>query len=544
MGTWAEEIPFIPSDEEERLFHTELAPLDDAQVAHSIASVAEKELPVSLIYVSVSPPKPTGAELAKILKPGDRVKRGKDWKYDNEDGSPPGPGTVSTDQTGCPAGWVRVQWDAGSSNNYRMGAESCYDLELMFAQLDDGPVGCWRQENLQFVWRGPLRSGTGLPGVSSDSVNRAINGKNPSPKGRSVFLICPQQCFSSSHEECTGVKSISSIAKQERETLTEQARRLRDRESELTAQIRKLEREVLDAQTHFSSMRSQVKATFDGLHQMVEKRRQEINTKLQEEENSVVTPKQDKKASLEEQRVSVAAHAGSVERLVVPSPDSVLLGMLEKLRTRLDDLEKQTQLSPDSQDVRLASFTFDSDMVKRFEEAFGVFGVVTTKGGTASGTAVYGKKKCLVRGHDESMSPPKPTGAALAQILKPGDRVKRGKDLWIYGNEGGSPPGPGTVSADQTGCAAGWVRVQWDAGSCKNYRMGAKSLYDLELASRCSDYFEKHHSLCLYRGVFIVRDSSITRVKCDPHRYTAGMSFGPRFESTSHISPDSDWLGG
>nr|KAG5708184.1 hypothetical protein BaRGS_021118 [Batillaria attramentaria] len=166
--------------------------------------------------------------------------------------------------------------------------------------------------------------------------------------------------------------------------------------------IRKLEREVLDAQAHFNSMRSQVKAAFDGLHQMVEKRRQEINTKLQEEENSVVTPKQDRKASLEEQRVSVAAHAGSVERLVVPSPDSVLLGMVEKLRTRLDDLEKQTQLSPDSQDVRLASFTFDSDMVKRFEEAFGVFGVVTAKGGTASGTAVGGNKKCLVCGHDES----------------------------------------------------------------------------------------------------------------------------------------------
>nr|KAG5708183.1 hypothetical protein BaRGS_021117 [Batillaria attramentaria] len=182
------------------------------------------------------------------------------------------------------------------------------------------------------------------------------------------------------------VKSIASIAKKERETLTEQARRLRDTESEMTTQIRKLEREVLGTQAHFSTMRSKVKATFDGLEQMVEKRRQEINTKLQEEENSVVTPKQAKKASLEEQKASVAAHAGSVERLVVPSPDSVLLGMLEKLRTRLDDLEKLTQLSPDSQDVRLASFTFDSDMVKRFEEAFGVFGVVTTKGGTASGS--------------------------------------------------------------------------------------------------------------------------------------------------------------
>nr|KAG5708186.1 hypothetical protein BaRGS_021120 [Batillaria attramentaria] len=74
------------------------------------------------------PPKPTGAELAKILKPGDRVKRGKDWKWNNQDGSPPGPGTV----TDAPAskGWVNVTWDAGDSNNYRLGAQGCYDLEL------------------------------------------------------------------------------------------------------------------------------------------------------------------------------------------------------------------------------------------------------------------------------------------------------------------------------------------------------------------------------------------------------------------------------
>nr|KAG5708187.1 hypothetical protein BaRGS_021121 [Batillaria attramentaria] len=368
-------------------------------------------------------------------------------------------------------------------------------------------------------------------------------------------------------------------------------------------------------------MRSQVKATFDGLQEMVEKRRQEINTKLQEEENSVVTPKRAKKTLLEEQKASVAAHAGSVERLVVPSPDSVLLGMLEKLKTRLDDLEKQTQLSPDSQDfrlaffifdsdmvnrsqagqgdvislvdklptdlatmalveskrtltdshvcsvcenleqevldvqehfnsvrsdvqaifgglhqmvekttvllgmleklrtrlddlerqtqlspdsqdVRLAFFTFDSDMVKRFEEAFVAFGAVTTKGGTVPGKVVDGNKKGSVYGQKKPKVPSKPSGPVAGLILKPGDRVRRGKD-WKWENEvqcAISNKGFGlvvkasdfgssadwfesTVGRNMSACAEGWVRIHWDAGgTIGDYRMGAQYCYDLTLA--------------------------------------------------------------
>ena len=32
-------------------------------------------------------------------------------------------------------GWIRVQWDTGSTNSYRMGKEGKYDLRLA-----DGPV--------------------------------------------------------------------------------------------------------------------------------------------------------------------------------------------------------------------------------------------------------------------------------------------------------------------------------------------------------------------------------------------------------------------
>jgi len=33
-------------------------------------------------------------------------------------------------------GWIRVQWDTGSTNSYRMGKEGKYDLKLADVDVD------------------------------------------------------------------------------------------------------------------------------------------------------------------------------------------------------------------------------------------------------------------------------------------------------------------------------------------------------------------------------------------------------------------------
>lgn len=48
-----------------------------------------------------------------------------------QDGKPPGEGRV-VGELG-EDGWVRIQWDNGCTNSYRMGKEGKYDLKL------DGP---------------------------------------------------------------------------------------------------------------------------------------------------------------------------------------------------------------------------------------------------------------------------------------------------------------------------------------------------------------------------------------------------------------------
>ncbi|KAK7864133.1 hypothetical protein R5R35_007650 [Gryllus longicercus] len=70
----------------------------------------------------------TGPELAALMKIGTRVVRGVDWKWGDQDGPPPGEGRVIGELG--EDGWVRVQWDNGSTNSYRMGKEGKYDLKL------------------------------------------------------------------------------------------------------------------------------------------------------------------------------------------------------------------------------------------------------------------------------------------------------------------------------------------------------------------------------------------------------------------------------
>ena len=70
------------------------------------------------------------AELAQLLYEGVYVFRGRDWKWNAQDGMRSG--MVSTNMsTHNNVGWVRVNFPAAvgnKENSYRMGAESAYDL--------------------------------------------------------------------------------------------------------------------------------------------------------------------------------------------------------------------------------------------------------------------------------------------------------------------------------------------------------------------------------------------------------------------------------
>ncbi|XP_052130677.1 E3 ubiquitin-protein ligase HECTD1 isoform X3 [Frankliniella occidentalis] len=73
-------------------------------------------------------------QVVKHLVAGARVVRGLDWKWRDQDGNPPGEGTVTGELHN---GWIDVTWDQGGSNSYRMGAEGKYDLKLVNSEIND-----------------------------------------------------------------------------------------------------------------------------------------------------------------------------------------------------------------------------------------------------------------------------------------------------------------------------------------------------------------------------------------------------------------------
>ena len=54
--------------------------------------------------------------------------RGPDWTWGDQDGSPPGKGTVVSELSSN--GWVRVRWKSGSINSYRMTKDGKFDLAI------------------------------------------------------------------------------------------------------------------------------------------------------------------------------------------------------------------------------------------------------------------------------------------------------------------------------------------------------------------------------------------------------------------------------
>ncbi|XP_038058064.1 scavenger receptor cysteine-rich type 1 protein M130-like [Patiria miniata] len=86
----------------------------------------------------ISEEDPPISETAKLLTIGARVVRGPDWKWGDQDGNPPGEGSV--DGPYSTPGWYWVQWDAGKRHTYRIGAEGKYDLKLVDAASLDGSV--------------------------------------------------------------------------------------------------------------------------------------------------------------------------------------------------------------------------------------------------------------------------------------------------------------------------------------------------------------------------------------------------------------------
>ncbi|KAK7087683.1 hypothetical protein V1264_021700 [Littorina saxatilis] len=282
-------------------------------------------------------------------------------------------------------------------------------------------------------------------------------------------LIC-MLCATTNHRSCAEVKTITDVATEKRRELEQQAQRLRAMETALAAQIK----EVKDM---FPSMRRKVKDTFNDLEQWVEKRRQEVNTLIQAEEDATMTSL----AELEKWRAALALNTASVGKLVQSASGGALLGMVNSLTTRLNDLESQTGTT---RKIEAADLTFNLQKLDQLKADIASLGQITkptttpktvqqpTQPAPATSTATTATTR---------RTADKPRGAELAKVLRVGDRVKPEPELVALGflfRTGTVTAFPSTMGFFDP---ASMVDVKWDDGRESFHYMGYIDMYDLDL---------------------------------------------------------------
>lgn len=78
-------------------------------------------------------------DITNTIGIGTRVVRGPDWKWGDQDGPLPSEGSVVS-ELGSDY-WIRVRWDSGTINSYRMTKDRKYDLTLAPSELEPKTKG-------------------------------------------------------------------------------------------------------------------------------------------------------------------------------------------------------------------------------------------------------------------------------------------------------------------------------------------------------------------------------------------------------------------
>ncbi|KAL8605686.1 hypothetical protein ACOMHN_066288 [Nucella lapillus] len=224
-------------------------------------------------------------------------------------------------------------------------------------------------------------------------------------------------CFSSAHRKCGEVEGMGEeVAQRKREELRAKLKKLEQREAAITEKINKLNIQESNAKTTFKAMKDELKATFDDLRRSLDVQEQNLNSQIQEMEETYLANQKSQKLDLENHMAAVSSHKSMAERVVSAAPDSALLGMLEKLKSRLDVLE--SQVLPEVPEMAVGRLVLDQNTVRKMKETLAANGRLTDPSTAQQGTE---DDRCLWCGQGLE-------GPAYAAVIKVGDRVRRGRD--------------------------------------------------------------------------------------------------------------------
>ena len=133
--------------------------------------------------------------------------------------------------------------------------------------------------------------------------------------------------------------------------------------------------QITAVKVKFKAMHGKVKDFFDDIQQSVEKRRQEVSSLVQAEEDTAMTSL----ADLEKDRAAMTSHAGTIDHLVTSAPDDGLLQTLKQLTSRLNTLESESGTTDKVKAV--SDISFDTQMLTRLKSDLSTLGMSLMKCG-------------------------------------------------------------------------------------------------------------------------------------------------------------------
>ena len=125
-------------------------------------------------------------------------------------------------------------------------------------------------------------------------------------------------------------------------------------------------------------MRNEINCMFAKLQRMLKNRQKKLLGDVQKREERFLEQKKSRRAKFEKLRSTLAAHADSVDTMLVSAPDKALLATLCKLKSRLNNLESQKAQKAlgyfEMFEAKVGQVCFDEKVVNDLKKTFDTIG--------------------------------------------------------------------------------------------------------------------------------------------------------------------------
>nr|KAG5712422.1 hypothetical protein BaRGS_011396 [Batillaria attramentaria] len=196
-------------------------------------------------------------------------------------------------------------------------------------------------------------------------------------------LFCPthgvsicQLCSAAKHRACPEVTELEEKVKEAQAVLSELAAMLSAGESELERAMSELDQHLIQTEKNTQSALADIDAACDRLQKCVEACRRRLKELALAAKSDVAAAVHGGKSVLVERRGKLTSHKRLVERAKMTSPRSSVGDMSTTLKSRVNDLDRSTDLPANAKVITKATLIIDPQALARVEKELAELGKV------------------------------------------------------------------------------------------------------------------------------------------------------------------------